>query len=53
MTLHLLNDIVNDADTKIDHHVIFASLRVNQLAKLINRIPGSRLLISSLPGSAS
>ena len=27
--------------------------RVNQLGKLINRIPGSRLLISSLPGSTS
>ena len=27
--------------------------RVNQLGKLINRIPGLRLLISSLPGSAS
>ena len=26
--------------------------RVNQRGKLINRIPGSRLLITSLPGSA-
>ena len=26
---------------------------MNQLGKLINRIPGSRLLISSLPGLAS
>ena len=26
---------------------------MNQLGNLINRIPGSRLLISSLPGSAS
>ena len=25
---------------------------MNQLGKVINRIPGSRLLISSLPGSA-
>ena len=26
--------------------------KVNQLGNLMNRIPGSRLLISSLPGSA-
>ena len=39
---------------KIDHYVIFASLKSeNQLGKLINRIPGLRLLISSLPGLAS
>ena len=30
----------------------FSLVWVNQLGKLINRIPGSRLLISSLPGSA-
>ena len=40
-------------DTKIDHYIIFASLKSEQLGKLINRIPGSCLLISSLPGSAS
>ena len=39
--------------TKIDHYVIFASVKSEQLGKLINRIPGSRLLISSLPGSAT
>ena len=50
MTLHYLNDVVNDGEAtqKIDHYVIFASLK----SKLINRIPGWRLLISSLPGSA-
>ena len=30
-----------------------ASLKSETMGKLINRIPGSRLLISSLPGSAS
>ena len=55
MKLHFLSDIANDPDStqKIDHYVIFPSLRVSQLGKLINRIPGSRLLISSLHGSAS
>ena len=38
MTLHFLNDV--------------ASLKRETIGKLINRIPGSRLLISSLPGSA-
>ena len=54
MTLLFLNDFANDAEStqKIDKYVIFAR-RVNQLGKLINRIPGLRLLISSLLGSAS
>ena len=30
-----------------------ASLKSEPMSKLMNRIPGSRLLISSLPGSAS
>ena len=33
-------------------YVIIASLKSEKMGKLINRIPGSRLLISSLPGSA-
>ena len=32
-------------------HVI-TSLKSETMGKLVNRIPGSRLLISSLPGSA-
>ena len=47
MALLFLNDVANDAESthkKIDDYVIFASL---------NRIPGLRLSISSLPGSAS
>ena len=41
MMLHFLNDAANDAESK-----------QNKKGKLINRIPGSRLLIFSLPGSA-
>ena len=48
MTLHFLNDVANDAEStqKNENYVIIAS------CKLINRIPGSRLLILSLPSSA-
>ena len=37
---------------KIYKYVIIASLNSESGCKLINRIPGSRLLISSLPSSA-
>ena len=37
---------------KIEKYVIITSLKCETMGKLINRIPGSRLLISSLPGSA-
>ena len=39
----------------LNHHknyVIYASLKSETMGKLINRIAGLRLLISSLPGSA-
>ena len=39
-------------NTKIENYVIIASLKSETMRKLKNRIPGSRLLISSLPGSA-
>ena len=39
--------------TKIENYVIIASLKSEPVGKLINRIPRLRLLISSLPGSAS
>ena len=53
MTLHFLNDVANDAESKkIENYVIIASLKSETMGKLINRIPGSRLSISSLPGSA-
>ena len=37
---------------KIENYVIIASLKSETMIKLINRIPGLRLLMSSLPGSA-
>ena len=54
MTLHFLNDVANDTEStqKIEKNVIIAILKGETMGKLINRIPGSRLLISSLPGSA-
>ena len=40
-------------DTKLGNYVIIASLYSESACKLINRIPGSRLVISSLLSSAS
>ena len=40
-------------NTKIENYVIISSLKSEKMGKQINRIPDSRLLISSLPGSAS
>ena len=37
---------------KIENYVIIASLKSETMGKLINRIPGLCILISSLPGSA-
>ena len=36
---------------KIENYVIIPSLKSETMGKLINRIPGSHLLISNLPGS--
>ena len=47
--LHFLNKI----KTKIDNYVIIASLKSEPMGKLITRMPGSRLLMSSLPCAAS
>ena len=54
MTLHFLNDVAYDAEStqKIENYVIIASLKRETIDKLINRILGSCLLISSLLGSA-
>ena len=49
MTLHFLNDVAN---TNIENYVIIASLKNKSVGKLTNIIPGLRLFISSLPGSA-
>ena len=51
VTFHFLNDAANEAALR--HNMIFASCESEQLIELINRLLGSRLLISSLPGSAS
>ena len=53
MTLYFLDDVPYDAEsTKNENYVISASLKSEAMGKLINRIPGLRLLILSLPGSA-
>ena len=54
MTLHFLNDVANDAEStqKIEKCVVIPSLKSETMGKLINRIPGSRLLISIFPGWA-
>ena len=54
MMLHFLNDVANDAEStqEIENYVIIPSLKRETIGKLINIIPGSRLLISSLPASA-
>ena len=59
MMLHFLNGIVNDIESlsmTLNRHKTqndVTSLKSKSTCKLINRIPGLRLLISSLPGSAS
>ena len=55
MTLHFLNDVAIDTEStqKIDHCVKFASLKSESTWLADKKIPGSCLLISSLPGSAS
>ena len=48
----LLNYVTNDAESTQKKHVIIAGLKSETIGQLIDRIPGSHLLISSLPGSA-
>ena len=54
MTLHFLNDVANYAESTqiIENYIIIASLKRKTKGKVINSIQCSRLLISSLPGSA-
>ena len=54
VTLHFFNDVRNDSEStqKVESYVIIASLTSETMGKLINKILGSCLLISSLPGSA-
>ena len=53
MTFHFLMNVANDTEShKIKNCVIIASLKSETMGKLLIKIPGSRLLISSLPDSA-
>ena len=47
-----MTSLMTQNQHKIENYVIIASLKSETMGKLINRIPVSRLLISSLPGSA-
>ena len=51
MVLHFLNDVTNDTESAQKSYIIITSLKSEPVGKLINRIPGLRLLISSLPSS--
>ena len=46
------SQITPEIDNKIKNYVIIASLKSETMGKLINRIPGLHLLISSFSGSA-
>ena len=39
-------------NTQIENYIVIASLKMETMGKLMNIIPGSCLLISSLPGAA-
>ena len=54
MTLHFLNDVANGAESTQTSKImpLIANLKSETMGKLIKRIPGSCLLISSFPGSA-
>ena len=49
MKLHFLNDVANDTESikRIKNYTKIPSLKSEIMGKLINRIPDSRLLISS------
>ena len=51
MKLHILNDGTHNVEST--QYVIIACLKSKPMGKRMKRIPGSRLLISSLPGSTS
>ena len=48
----LLNDVANEAESTQNNYIIIPSLKSETTSKLINRISGLRLLMSSLPGLA-
>ena len=47
-----MTSLIGLINVKIENYIIMASLKSETMGKLINRIPGLRLLIPSLPGSA-
>ena len=53
MTLHfsMTSQMTLNPHENTKNYVIIACLKSETMGKLINRIPDSRLLISSLPGS--
>ena len=51
MTLYFLNDVTNEPESTLNKYDIIASLKSESMGILINRIPGLRLLISSIPVS--
>ena len=51
MTLYFLNYVINEPESTLNKYVIIASLKNEPMGILINRIPGLRLLISSIPVS--
>ena len=53
MSLSVHDDVALFESTKNDNYVIMTILKDDIMGKLINRIPGLCLLMSSLPGSAS
>ena len=53
MTVHFLNQVVNDIKSTLKSIiVIFTRLNSEPACKLINKIPGLRLLITNFPGPA-
>ena len=48
----LFDDVAYESTQKSKNYVIIASLKSETMGNLINKLPGSCLLISSLPGSA-
>ena len=54
MTLpFLMTSLMTLNQHKNQNYVIITSFKSDTMGKLINRIPGSRVMISSLPGLAS
>ena len=53
MTVHFLNDVIRFSNDAASTRKLRHNRQIETMGKLINRIPGLHLLISSLPGLAS